>query len=313
MKKEILIISIVLLLFSWPIFSQTIPNNFFGINAWMPDTIGNAAACPGGVTNPCKLFGKIYGLYQTRIQQSSPQIIRFGGINPDNNFPTNFQYIKFIDSVRAIGAEPLIQVSYWDGLYTSAQAANLVTYINITKSKNVKYWSIGNESNLEYATNNTRAKIATYIKNFSAAMKAVDPTILIVAPDLAWYDQSLFYNTPTNDGILIAGSANDITGIVPGKTYYYVDVISYHYYPYDGTQTRATVIGNVPGTVNTNFTELQSYLNTANTSHARAGANALKFAMTEFNINYQNPASNTPTGVAVASFLNGQLKMQRNE
>ncbi|RYY10551.1 MAG: carbohydrate-binding protein, partial [Cytophagaceae bacterium] len=40
--------------------------------------------------------------------------------------------------------------------------------------------------------------------------------------------------------------------------------------------------------------------------HNRTGANALQWAVTEFNIDYKNPTANTVEGLGVHSFLNGQ-------
>src|SRR4051812_46490263 len=80
--------------------AQNISSHFFGQNAWMPDTIGNV------VYN-----GKLHQQWGN-IKNSNASIIRFGGIGADKNMPTNFQYIKMIDSIRANGMEPTIQVPF---------------------------------------------------------------------------------------------------------------------------------------------------------------------------------------------------------
>ena len=76
--------------------AQVIPNTFFGQNAWMPDTIGTQV-----------LGGKLHQNWGA-IKDSKAQVIRFGGISADRERPTNYQYIKMIDSVRAKGMEPVI-------------------------------------------------------------------------------------------------------------------------------------------------------------------------------------------------------------
>ena len=115
-------------------YSQSISEQFFGVNAWMPDTIGNASAC---IDPPCILNGKLHKKWND-VKNSGAKIVRFGGIAPDKNKPTNFQYIRMIDSIRAKGMEPIIQVPFRNYRYSAQQAAAIVNYINITMSRNIK-------------------------------------------------------------------------------------------------------------------------------------------------------------------------------
>jgi hypothetical protein len=269
--------------------AQTIPNNFFGQNAWMPDTVGD------------RLLGGKLHKHWGDIRDSKAQIIRFGGIAPDRDRPTNFQYIKMIDSVRAKGMEPIIQVSYHNGKYSAQQAAQVVQYINGTKGKNIKYWIIGNEPDLEYSFTSA-SQVANYIKPFATAMKAVDPNILIIGPECAWFNQGII------DGLTSPGGPNDITG-KDANGRYYVDIISFHTYPFNGTQSRSDVISKLTGT--DQFQDKLVYLNgriaAANSSHGRTGTYALKTAVTEANVNYKNNASDDVNGVGVNSFIGGQF------
>ncbi|MGZ6540023.1 MAG: hypothetical protein ACXVEB_16725, partial [Bacteroidia bacterium] len=150
--------------------AQAISTHFFGENAWMPDTVGNANAC---TDPPCILNGKLHQHWND-IKQSSATIIRFGGTSPDKNMPTNYQYVRMIDSVRAKGMEPVIQVPFYNNRYSASQAAAIVNYINVVKGMHIKYWIIGNEPNLGYSYT-TAAQIANYFRPFASAMKAVDP------------------------------------------------------------------------------------------------------------------------------------------
>ena len=103
---------------------------------------------------------------------------------------------------RAIGAEPIIQVPLLADTSgkppTAATAAAMVTYANVTKGYGLKYFSIGNEPDL-YASQGlvadptqpaipgyTPADYCATVTAYVAAMKAVDPTIKIVGPDLSW-------------------------------------------------------------------------------------------------------------------------------
>jgi hypothetical protein len=302
MKKFKNLINMGLLVFGFAAASgqasaQPISSTFFGQNAWMPDTIGNASACNAP---PCYLNGKLHQNWQ-KVKESKAAVIRFGGIAPDKNRPTNYQYIKMIDSIRVNGMEPIIQVPFHKNDYTAQQAAAIVQYINVTKGKNIKYWSIGNEPDLEYGYT-TAAQVAAYIKPFASAMKAVDPSIKIIGPDCAWYNLNIL------NGLTTPGGANDITGKdAAGR--YYVDIISFHTYPYSGNQTRAEAISKLtaPNQLQDNLVNLNSKIASCNSYHNRSGSAALKTAITEGNINYQNPSNDNLNGLGVNSFFGGQF------
>src|SRR5437868_3333446 len=91
--------------------AQTISSHFFGQNAWMPDSIGHTYY--GGKLN--QLWGD--------IKNSSPALIRFGGIGADREMPTNSQYLKMIDAIRANGMEPTLQIPFDNYKFNAQQAA----------------------------------------------------------------------------------------------------------------------------------------------------------------------------------------------
>jgi hypothetical protein len=277
------------LLFSVAGFSQSIPAHFFGQNAWMPDTIGTA------VYN-----GKLHKNWDN-IKNSGAAIIRFGGIAPDKNMPTNFQYIKMIDSIRAKGMEPIMQVPFDNWKYNAQQAANIVTYVNKVMNRNIKYWVIGNEPDLGYQYNSA-SQVAAYFKPFASAMKAVDPSILTIGPECAWYNANII------NGLTQPGGPDDITG-KDGAGNYYLDIVSFHTYPFNGSQTRAQVISKLmeSGGFNDNLATLNARITAANASHGRSGASALKIAVTEANINWQNSGSDNLNGLGVNSFIGAQF------
>jgi hypothetical protein len=268
---------------------QPISTNFFGQNAWMPDTVGTLV-----------LNGKLHQSWGT-IRDSKASVIRFGGIAADDNKPTNYQYIKMIDSVRAKGMEPIIQVPFHMGKYSAQQAAQIVQYINVTKGKNVKYWVIGNEPDLEYQYTSA-AQVAAYFKPFASAMKAVDPSILTIGPECAWFNQGII------DGLTAPGGANDITGR-DGAGRLYLDIISFHTYPFDGSQSRSAMISKLmaPNELNEKLGYLNQRVAAANQAHNRTGNAALKTAITEFNVNYRNSANDNMYGTGANSFIGGQF------
>ncbi|MGI4759153.1 MAG: carbohydrate-binding protein [Janthinobacterium lividum] len=277
------------LLLSWLALSasygQSISPYIAGQNAWLPKGYG------GVVYN-----GLLDQLWST-VQKSHVQLVRIGGNGVEFNMPSGPEYVALIDSIRRIGAEPMVQVAQGRGKYTAQQAADVVAYVNQTRSRHVKYWIIGNEPNL--AGTHTTVPVAgveAYIKAWSSAMKAVDPSILIVGPETSFYDTS--YLNP------LLGGANDITG-QDASGRYYVDILSFHSYPFSGSQTRAQVVAAAQ-TLSGNVDKLLALMSAANTLHNRTGPNALQWAVTEFNIDYANPTANTVEGVGVHSFLNGQ-------
>lgn len=278
-----------IVLFPCNSFSQPISKYIFGQNAWMPDSVGAV-----------KCWGQLHNKWAD-IQKSGATIIRFGGIAPDENYPTPYQYLKMIDSIRVKGMEPMIQASFHNYKYTKEQAADLVKYINIEKKRKIKYWIIGNEPNLEYKFTSA-SQVGPYIKSFASAMKAVDPTILIIGPELAWYDVPIINGITTPDG------PDDVTG-KDASGNFYLDIISFHAYPLlDGAKTFSEVTTKLTsaGGFEDNIVSLSNRVKTCNTYHSR-GSNPIKMGITEANINYNNPANDELYGLGANSFTGGQF------
>jgi hypothetical protein len=146
---------------------------------------------------------------QALIRAVRPALMRIGGYNSDANRPepfTNEELDKAIAYARAIDAQPLLQVPLIGNVNghrpTSMEAAEIVKYVNVSHDYAVKYFAIGNEPDL-YATQGSLADpsqpafpdytpedyCATVVQ-FSNAMKAVDPTIKIVGPQLSYKYQA---------------------------------------------------------------------------------------------------------------------------
>lgn len=278
--------------------AQPISDHFFGVNAWMPDTIGDVNNC---ADPPCIRYGKLHKNW-TNIKNSGTTIVRYGGISPDKNIPTKYQYIRMVDSIRSRGMEPIIQVPFFNYRYTAQQAADIVEYLNLTHARNVKYWIIGNEPNLMYSYT-TAAQIATYFKAFASAMKNVDPSIIIIGPETASFKQTI------TNGLTNPGGPDDITG-KDAYGRYYLDVFSFHTYPLGaGGQSRSDVIGNLTasGNLEDDLIYLKAKLDAASAYHNRTGPSALKMAITEANINYTNNATDDIYGLCTNSFIGGQF------
>jgi len=160
----------------------------------------------------------------------------------------------------------------------------------------VKYWSFANEPDLKYGIT-TPTPIATYFKKFATAMKVADPTIKIVGPDLSYLRFDVYSS--------LIGGADDIT-CKDANGNYMLDVISFHSYMYSGSQTRAQVTNEALGAFQEKVDSMTVWINKSNLKNARTAGNALTWAVTEFNIDYQNPTTNNAAGLGVHSFINGQ-------
>ncbi|HEV7517165.1 MAG TPA: fibronectin type III domain-containing protein, partial [Thermoanaerobaculia bacterium] len=282
-----------------------ISQHFAGINAWMPYQIG-----------PHKYYGKLETKWAD-VQASGAQSMRYGGngvdhyadpswVDPsDSTKSTMSQYVTLVDAMRSKGIEPVLQVPVYGSTYSSFQAADIVRYVNVTNARGVKYWVIGNEPDLSgggYGYT-TAAQVAGYFKPFASAMKAVDPSIKIIGPETAWYDGTIINGLTSCDG-----GADDITG-TDANGNYYVDILSFHIYPFSGAQTRSQVISKLmeSGGFNDDLGTLQSRLAACNSYHGRTGGNVLQMAVTEANVDYQNPSGDSVTGLGAKSFVGGQF------
>jgi hypothetical protein len=278
----------VILIATIAVNAQTISPHLFGQNAWMPDKIGTTV-----------LNGRLHQNWH-HIQESNAQTVRFGGIAPDQDMPTNAQYIQMIDSIRRRGMEPIMQVPFYNGRYNATQAANIVRYINGTMKRNIRYWIIGNEPDHVYKFTSP-AQVAPYIRAFSFAMKDADPSIKIIGPETAWYNHSILR------GITNPGGPDDLTG-KDSKGRWIIDIISFHYYGFNGSQSRENVINDLmaPNKFNEHLVELKGRLANCNSRHGRTGSAELKMAVTEANVNFYNSSTDNLQGNGATSFIGGQ-------
>jgi hypothetical protein len=298
MTLRLCLLMLGLLAFNSNTTAQTISPRLFGVNAWMSDTIGDYNNC---IDPPCLRRGKVHKQWK-KIQDSKATFVRYGGIGPDKNMPTRYQYIRMIDSIRAKGMEPLIQVPYYNGRYTAAQAADIVNYVNNVMHRDVKYWIIGNEPNLIY-NYTTGAQVAAYIKPFATAMKLKDPSIKIVGPEFASFKQTM-----TNE-LTTPGGAYDITG-KDANGNYYIDVFTFHTYPmHDGLSPRSALLTKLTaaGSYQDDISYLANRLSACNTYHNRTGTNKVTMGITEINVNYTNAPTDDLYGVGANSFIGAQF------
>ena len=88
----------------------------------------------------------------------------------------------FLNVIAQTGAKAIMTANYGTG--TPAEAAEWVTYCNVTKAAGIKYWEIGNENYGNWETDGQARKndpfiYATRAKDYVAQMRAADATIKI--------------------------------------------------------------------------------------------------------------------------------------
>jgi hypothetical protein len=172
-----------------------------------PTTIAGALMVdPGYDLGPISpyLFGTNYGPMQAVVQERMPDVagagftvLRFpAGAWSDQMDLIPFQIDMFMDFCKQVGATATITVRLLNG--TPEKAAELVRYTNIEKKYGVKYWSIGNEPNLYEAQHQGPYDTLMFNPQWRAialAMKAVDPSILLMGPETSQWNSS-YATTP---------------------------------------------------------------------------------------------------------------------
>jgi hypothetical protein len=333
--------------------TQTLSPHLLSINGWMPDTLGGGSTpsstltCSGlnaysGSTPapiPCVCNGKIKAHWAS-VQQSGASMVRMGGITVDQDHPEVRQYLRFIDSVRARGMEPVLQIPlnlgetgiHQTASYDTTNIKNLVTAINVTNSRKVKYWIIGNEPDQStptgygYAGSGSTSiyakTIATYIKNYSKAMRRASGSfaIKIIGPELSgytcdpgWWTKSCMDSLM---GVPTYSTTCDIMGTDPNTGKYWIDYLSIHSYSYAGNSTdpyvtRQRAIDTLRK--GTGFDSSLSYLSakiSAANSHYSRSANPIKLAVTEANTCYQTDSTDAWTDDKANGFYSGQHWME---
>ena len=222
---------------------------------------------------------------ESLVNALHPAVMRVGGYNNDTNSPDPFDDAAFDAAVayaRAIGAEPLIQVPLLlanaGQPATPATAAAMVTYANVTKSYNVKYFSVGNEPDLypdmglpgnvtqPAIPGFTPAAYCAAVTPIIAAMKAADSTIQIVGPDLSYKYQAG------------NGSYDWLTPILTtcGDLF---DIVAIHRYPFEAKQATLGAAANDAAMFKSVVTSVRGILSST-------GQAAKPLALTEMNVVY---------------------------
>ena len=172
-------------------------------------------------------------------QEAGITMVRYpGGEWGDENDIQPYHLDQFVLLAEQLGAEVSLNARLHNG--TPEKAAALVHSANVEQGYGIRYWGIGNEPTL-YAT---RHAIPDYgVERFNAewreiaeAMRAVDPDILLIGPELHQYGPDLASTPKDPFGLDWMTEFLKANGDL-------VDVVSIHRYPFpQGQGGRAATI-----------------------------------------------------------------------
>ena len=211
---------------------------------------------PAQVLGPVSpyIYGSNYGPFtavpagkMAEALQSHVSALRFpGGEFGDANDIQPYQIDSFIDLCKQMSAIPTISVRLLGG--TPQAAAQMVKYANVEKGYKIRYWSIGNEPDLYEGRPGVDYDTVRFNREWRAiakAMKAIDPTILLMGPELSGSYTSNFATNPKDTAGL-----DWMTEFLKANGDL-VDIVTYHRYPfpsehYSGYATIDTLRKDLP-------------------------------------------------------------------
>ena len=227
-----------------------------------------------------------------KVKESGVQLIRIGGNHYEVEPPSWARWTAMVDSVQAIGVEPLLQVPRQ---FTAEQATRLVKHFNRPGRRPIRYWSIGNEPMLHDKT--SLEEVHAYHLRIATALRAADPTIKIFAFDEAYLREDAY--------AALCGGALDLTGKdAAGR--WLIDGFNYRSYPNGESFGRADVTVTGVEKIRAQTKALVALIERANQKHGRVGEARLRWGLTELNVTYANPDRNVE-GYGNPSFLGGQF------
>ena len=190
------------------------------------------------------LYGSNYGPFTAvpagkmeEALQSHVTALRFpGGEWGDQNDLQPYQLDSILNLCKQMGAIPTISVRLLGG--TPAAAVGLVRYANIEMGYKIRYWSIGNEPDLYEGRPNVDYDTLRFNqewRSIAIAMKAVDPTILLLGPELSGGYTSNFATNPKD-----TAGRDWMTEFLKANGDM-VDIVTYHRYPFPINGGNATI------------------------------------------------------------------------
>lgn len=277
--KQVILLAFIVVSLQFSLKAQTISSYLFGQNHWI---------ATGDEGNRIGYMGLLW----PKVKESGVRCIRIGGNAYNHNFPERSRLTAIIDSIRKIGAEPLLQVPYH---YTAIQAMELVEYYTKPGNKKVQFWSIGNEPLLHKEF--TIEQIHDYLLRIATAMKKVDPTIKIFV-----FDECELREQAYRD---LCGGRLDLAGLKENGAWL-IDGFNFHRYPNGREFSRDDVVFTGPENILKQSILLNQIMEEANKKYNRTGEAILMWGLSEVNVTYANPDREI-SGYGNTSFLGGQF------
>lgn len=213
-------------------------------------------------------------------------VLRWPGGNwGDSNDIQKLQLDTFVGLFKDKGIIPTISVRLLNG--TPQAAAELVRYANIEKKYNIRYWSIGNEPNLYEAFIKKpydSARLNQEWRAIAIAMKAVDPTIQLLGPELSQFTSDPHYNPKDHAGRDFMEEFLKANGDM-------TDVVTIHRYPFPTNTTGVPASIDELRANSAEWDKTIPYLR--NLIHQMTGRD-IPIAVTEIS-SYWSPATKGPT------------------
>ncbi|MGE5393298.1 MAG: hypothetical protein ACM3P1_01065, partial [Candidatus Saccharibacteria bacterium] len=242
--------------------AQPISPYLFGQNHWI------ATGDEGGRVGYLNLLWP-------RVKDSGVKCVRIGGNAYNHHFPDRQRLSSMIDSIRHIGAEPLLQVP---ANFSALQAMELVEYYTRPGNRKVQFWAIGNEPMLNSPT--TIDQVHEYLMRIAPAMKKVDPTIKIFIFDECEMREAAYR--------ALCGGRLDMAGLKENGAWL-IDGFNFHRYPNGRDFNRDDVVFTGPRNILNQSLLLKQIMEEADQKYGRTGDAKLMWGLTEVNVTYANP------------------------
>ena len=265
----------------------------FGVNAFPSSTSVSKDGQTGFMRYSAGLTQSVTGMGVT--------MMRFpGGAWGEEHTLSLNQVDAFLQLAKQTGSQPLMQVRLRGG--TAQEAAALVSYTNNAKSPlrvgrsstpamPVKYWVIGNEPDLIGPS----YTVADYVRDFIAyatAMKAADPTIQILGPEISQYNGP---DAPPLDATGTPWLDGFLRGVGAYESAHHVrllDGVTVHRYPFGST------LGSV-GMLFSSSQEWRYLIPLMQDQIQQDLGHSLPIGVTEINTSALNGAQVTPMATAL--------------
>jgi hypothetical protein len=234
------------------------------------------------------VYGASYGPWAQVSPEMTPQaadsgvtFLRFPGGNwGDENDIRTYLLDLFVMQARSWGAEPSVATRVDGG--TVEQAAELVRYANVEKGYNIRYWTIGNEPDLD-----PEYDVERFSQEWRAqaeAMRAVDPGIILYGPEVSQYPSTVDAPEYLLKRREFVREFLKVNGDI-------VDIVSVHRYPFPINSNTPTKLEQLRA----NAPEADVLVNLLRQDIMDSVGHDMPIAITEINSHYSNSGSGEAT------------------